>query len=163
MSKSKQNEKGIYVGLPSPNGGESHSSTDEADLEVEAAFVEQKSLDDVRKAQAIQLLTTGNSVSETARIVGVHRSTIHRWLSDPDFSRVLAERRAEFIDQTFDLQLFASLQATRKLLQLMESDDQRMAFWSARTLLPLKDAFMRIDHERRVRSMEDVLDELRYL
>jgi hypothetical protein len=114
-----------------------------------------------RRPQAIGLLATGTPVAEVARTIDVDRSTVHRWLSDPDFAREVAERRQELIEKTFDLQIYASLQATRKLLELLDSDDPRIVFWSARTLAPLKDAYMNLDHERRIRRMED-LDEYLY-
>jgi hypothetical protein len=114
-----------------------------------------------RRPQAIGLLATGTSVSEVARRLQVDRSTVHRWLSDPDFEREVAERRQELIEKTFDLQVYASLQATKKLLELLDSNDLRIVFWAARTLAPLKEAFMHMDHERRIRKMED-LDEYLY-
>jgi hypothetical protein len=114
-----------------------------------------------RRPEAIGLLASGTSVSEVARTIGVDRSTVHRWLSDPDFACEVADRRQELIEKTFDLQIYASLQATGKLLELLDSDDLRIVFWSARTLAPLKEAYMHIDHERRIRRMED-LDEYLY-
>jgi transposase-like protein len=156
--KSKQN--GHYVGMPSlsheqvvdPDAAPSPSGSRETEAPQEVVF------DDARKAEAVALLAIGTSVSETARQVGVNRSTIYRWLSDPDLGQALKERREELIEQTFNLQVFASLQATKKLLELLDHEDPRFAFWSARILAPLKDAYMVMDHERRVRQMEDIVD-----
>jgi hypothetical protein len=109
-----------------------------------------------RKARAIAELSTGTSVSKVARRLSVNRSTVHRWLEDPEFARQVAVRRDELIAKAFDLHIYASLQGTRKLLQLIESNDVRLAFWAARTLLPLSATYSRIDHEKRIRLIEDV-------
>jgi hypothetical protein len=109
-----------------------------------------------RKTWAIAQLAIGASVSEVARHIRVHRSTVHRWLEEPDFARQLVISRAELIEKAFDLHIYASLQGTRKLLEYLDSDDVRLAFWAARTLVPLKSVYTQIDQERRIRMIEDV-------
>jgi hypothetical protein len=109
-----------------------------------------------RKQWAIAQLATGAAVSEVARRIGADRSTVHRWLQDPEFARQVAISRDELIEKAFDLHIYASLQGTRKLLQFLDSDDFRLAFWAARTLVPLKEAYSHIDRDRRIRRIEDL-------
>jgi hypothetical protein len=41
----------------------------------------------VLQERALQQLAAGTGVKETARVVGVHRRTVHRWLAaDPNFA-----------------------------------------------------------------------------
>jgi Homeodomain-like domain len=162
MNKTARKQNGIYVGTPSANGVKRITQESVSCPDAESDHVDHGVNDNAKKARAVALLASGTSVSEVARTLGVHRTTIHRWFSDPCFSDELARQRDGLIEQTFDLQVFASLQATRKLLELLDSEDPRIAFWSARTLAPLKEAYVLMDHERRVRSMENIVAESSY-
>lgn len=45
--------------------------------------------------RAIEALLSGETASSTAKTVGVHRTTIHRWLADPHFVAALNQRRSD--------------------------------------------------------------------
>jgi hypothetical protein len=112
---------------------------------------------DGKKAQAIALMVRGAPVVEVAANVDVHRSTIHRWLAEPDFLRELSNRRDEFLDRTFDLQAYGSSLAATKLIELLDSQDERVALRAAQTLVVAERTYALIDQERRIRRLEDNL------
>ncbi len=46
-----------------------------------------------QQAEAVVLLAAGNRKSDTARMVGVHRSTVHGWLHLPAFAAAVEAER----------------------------------------------------------------------
>ena len=65
----------------------------------------------------LNALMTGTTATEAARLSGVHRSTVHRWLKDPRFLAEFNGRRAEM--QSALAERLAQLQA--KALDAVES------------------------------------------
>lgn len=112
---------------------------------------------DARKGRALALMVVGTPIVHVADAVKVHRSTIHRWLADPDFQRELASRREEFLERTFDLQAYAGTLATTKLIELLDSQDDKVALRAAHALVAAGRTYVLIDQERRVRRLEDNL------
>ena len=112
---------------------------------------------DGKKVQAIALMVRGVSVVEVAASVEVHRSTIHRWLAEAAFLRELSNRREEFLDRTFNLQACGSSLAAMKLIELLDSQDEKVALRAAQTLVVAERTFVLIDQERRIRRLEDNL------
>lgn len=45
---------------------------------------------DPRKAEFLELLLKGESLTQAAEVVGIHKSTAHRWKADPEFAAALA-------------------------------------------------------------------------
>jgi transposase-like protein len=109
-----------------------------------------------RQHQAVGLLVRGMTVTDVARELGVHRSTIHRWLDDPDFRLKLEARREELLTSMLDQQLLASRMATTKLIELLESEDERVAL---RTAIILYSGGQRIyyfaDLKKRIELLEN--------
>ena len=108
----------------------------------------------LKKERAIASLLEGRSITEVAADVGVHRATVHRWLNDPAFERELSDRREAFMDSTFDFLAYGGRLATLKLMELLESEDEKVALRAAQALVR---ASVSVDHERRIRRMEDNL------
>jgi hypothetical protein len=50
------------------------------------------------QAKAALALATGATISNTARITGIHRSTIHEWMSDDNFNFALDQAQSDYID-----------------------------------------------------------------
>ncbi|MDA2979697.1 MAG: helix-turn-helix domain-containing protein [Actinomycetota bacterium] len=53
---------------------------------------------------AVRRIASGDSIADTARLTGVHRSTVHRWLNEPEFMAELNVARSE-LQQHADAQL----------------------------------------------------------
>jgi hypothetical protein len=49
----------------------------------------------VKQEKALDLLFTGQTATATALLVDVHRSTVHRWLNEPDFIAALNQKRVD--------------------------------------------------------------------
>ena len=50
-----------------------------------------------KKQAAIAALLTSPSITEAAEVSGIGRSTMHRWLEDPEFKQALSAAEAEAI------------------------------------------------------------------
>lgn len=61
-------------------------------------FTNESSELSVKQTAALQHLLTGENISQTAIAVGVHRSTVHRWLADPGFIAEMNGCRMELHD-----------------------------------------------------------------
>jgi hypothetical protein len=75
----------------------------------------------VIQTKAIAALATGCNISSAACLVGVHRSTIHDWLTQPDFQSALAEARQEFLDLYQDQLLAIANLAIDTIRQTLEN------------------------------------------
>lgn len=49
-----------------------------------------------KQEEALNALAAGEAVTQAAADAGVHRSTVHRWQSNPDFVACLISRRTGF-------------------------------------------------------------------
>ncbi len=107
---------------------------------------------------AVDLLASGMTVSETARMVGVNPRTIYRWYHDPVFMAELEDRRQELLDGMLDLHLLAGRLAIAKLMEAMESSNEGIALRAATELNrgSLR-AYHTIDGRRRTERLEDHL------
>lgn len=56
----------------------------------------------VRQELAINELLKGNSIVESAKIVGVSEATLNRWLANSEFKAVLNERKSLIVDNCID-------------------------------------------------------------
>lgn len=108
--------------------------------------------------EALTLLMRGMRVSEVAERLGVHRSTVYRWTTEPEFQREVRVYRESLIEQCFDMQVLVSKRATIHLLELIEDDNPRVAIPAIRIAAPLKDTYNHIDRDKRLRFIEDNLD-----
>lgn len=126
----------------------------------EATFDTESPADKVsaKKQRAILLMLEGQSVTEVGRVVRVHRSTVHRWLLDPGFKRELSLRREAFFEQAFDLQAYGAVQGTLKLVELLDSKNERVSLGAASRLASFMRDYVAVDQERRIRIIEDEAD-----
>ena len=111
-----------------------------------------------KQALAVDLLASGMTVSETARMVGRDRGTIYRWFNDPVFMAELENRRQELLDSMLDQHLLACRMATAKLVESMESSEEGIALRAAIELYRGgQRAYQSIDVRRRIERIEDNL------
>lgn len=110
------------------------------------------------QAMAVELLITGMTKTDVARQLGVDRSTVHRWLTDPFFVAQLEARRDEVVESMLDLQVLAGRMATAKLIELLESPNEQVALRAAIALYAGGHrAYQFIDLRKRVERLEDNL------
>ena len=107
---------------------------------------------------AIGLLVQGKTVTDVAREVEVDRSTIHRWLNDSSFRLRLAVCREQLLNSMLDQQLLAGRMANAKLMDLLESQDERVALRAATVLSTgAQRAYQLIDQQKRIERLEQNL------
>jgi hypothetical protein len=113
---------------------------------------------------ALQALLAGESVTAAAKTAKVNRSTLHRWLNDPDFLATLNLARHETrTNQEHRLAILAN-GAVEAVEQAIEQGDLRAALAVLRgvgllsgqpaPIGPADPAQIRVDQSRRERSHE---------
>lgn len=82
-----------------------------------------------KKVQAIHLLVTGNSLPDTAEMLGVSTETIREWKQNPSFEAVLHDLQDDIADDAYHRIVKASFDAINELVRLSEnakSDEIRL-------------------------------------
>ena len=88
-----------------------------------------------REIRAARMEAEGVVMREIASAVGVHRKTLYRWRDKPAYVAFVRDLRAD-TQRAARLTLEAgATEAARKILQLVRSDDDRIALAAATTLL----------------------------
>lgn len=84
---------------------------------------------DQQRLKAIELLVTGETISSTAELVGVTRSTIYKWKEQDDFKYEM-ERQIAFLKSGIERKLLANvnpfLDELCKIALKSESDKTRL-------------------------------------
>jgi DNA-binding CsgD family transcriptional regulator len=101
--------------------------------------------------KAINLLTQGKSLSETAEILDRDPKTMSRWMRQSEFKAEL-NRRLDEADRAEDLLMLGLRKdASERLRQLMQSDDEKIALRACVQVLGSRSRIdRRSDFERRV-------------
>lgn len=85
--------------------------------------------------EAIKLMCLGHKSSEAAATMGVHPSTVRRWMQRPDFSAEL-ERRMAHTRAGAQRKLNAHTDsAASVLVELLSSDDDKIRMGAAKEIL----------------------------
>jgi hypothetical protein len=83
----------------------------------------------------ISLLAAGNTVQETAKLVGVPERTIFRRLEDPDFIQKIDETRDAITTRSTAVLTAASTEAATVLSSLLKSENESIRLEAAKALL----------------------------
>ncbi len=75
----------------------------------------------VRQNKAINALISAGSVKQACEMIGISRTTMDRWLAKPEFTRALADRKNQVIDETSRTLLSGQQEALNVLRDLMVS------------------------------------------
>jgi len=104
------------------------------------------------------LLNT-TSVEEAAKQSGKSRSTLQRWLRDPEFLRELALQQQQIIKGVRDKLTAYMMLAVDVLGELLESDSESVRRQAARDLLTIGfNAEKHFELVRRLRELEEAVD-----
>jgi len=88
-----------------------------------------------REIRAARMEAEGVVMREIANTVGIHRKTLYRWRDKPAYVAFVRDLRAD-AQRAARLTLEAgATEAARKILELVRSDDDRVALAAATTLL----------------------------
>ena len=105
----------------------------------------------------IVALAAGRSIRDAAKDCDLGESTVYRRLADPDFCRELSRIRSELWGATLSKLADGSTRAAEKLIQLLDSDDERLQLSAAKAILEaggrLRDG---VDMDLRLQRLEGV-------
>ena len=90
---------------------------------------------DERQIRAARLEAAGSSTVEIADEVGVHRVTIYRWREIPAYTHLVAALLADTQRAARATLRAGAKAAASRVLELVGSDDERIALSAAQTLL----------------------------
>jgi hypothetical protein len=108
-----------------------------------------------RRNRALIALAESDTVKAAAKQSGVARTTLYEWMNEPEFRGDLTKLRYEiFADGILQIRQAMST-ATKVIVELMESPDDRIRLAACRTILStgLK-AHELMETEERLRKME---------
>lgn len=88
-----------------------------------------------KQLMALPQLVSAPSITRAAVVVGVSRTTVYRWLSNPSFKYELDRRREEAAEEALLALKGMLLQAVSAVAGLLESDDPRVRLGAARLAL----------------------------
>jgi hypothetical protein len=90
---------------------------------------------DERQIRAARMEAAGASTVEIAEEVGTHRATIYRWRELPEYSHLVAALLADTQRAARATLRAGAKAAASRVLDLIASDDERIALSAAQTLL----------------------------
>ena len=90
---------------------------------------------DRKKEQAIAALLSMPTLPAAAQEVGVAEKTLKRWMREDSFAQEFAKARREFLELALARLQRASGQATTKLMELLDAEDDKLALRAALGIL----------------------------
>lgn len=112
-----------------------------------------------QQVKVLPYLLNTTSVEEAAKQSGKGRSTLQRWLRDPEFLRELALQQQQIIKEVRDKLTAYMMLAVDVLGELLESDNESLRRQAARDLLTIGfNAEKHFEFVRRLRELEEAVD-----
>ena len=88
-----------------------------------------------RQQSVLPILASSPSVSQAARVAGISRRTLTRWLQDPDFRDQLAQLQRQRAELAKGCLQDLSLQAVASLVEFLQVPNLEMRLKAIRTIL----------------------------
>jgi len=112
-----------------------------------------------QQVNVLPYLLNTTSVEEAVKQSGKSRSTLQRWLRDPEFLRELALQQQQIIKEVRDKLTAYMMLAVDVLGELLESDSESVRRQAARDLLTIGfNAEKHFELVRRLRELEEAVD-----
>ena len=112
-----------------------------------------------RQSLAIPVIAVSPSISAGARAIGVSRTTLRRWMQEPEFRAELERARQDAVQLAYSEIQALSLKSVSALSALLEDPDSRVRSSAVRTsLLLLRNIEADRDVKKRITLMEDAYD-----
>lgn len=112
-----------------------------------------------QQVNVLPYLLNATSVEEVAKQSGKSRSTLQRWLRNPEFLRELALQQQQIIKEVRDRLTAYMMLAVDVLGELLESDSESVRRQAARDLLTIGfNAEKHFELVRRLRELEEAVD-----
>lgn len=116
----------------------------------------------VKQELAINELLKGNSIVDSAKIIGISEATLNRWLANSEFKVVLNERKSLIVDNCIDKVNLMGNKAIKVLDSILdnESASDNVKFNAARSIL---DMILKFNEQRNIidkmKEIEELLNE----
>ncbi len=111
-----------------------------------------------RQQSALPILAAAPSVVQAARLSGVGRRTLHRWLQDPEFRAQLAQLQRQSAELAKGCLQSLTLQAVIHLSNLLEDSNPEIRLRAVRATLNYSAKFNEIQElHTQVQALEDAL------
>lgn len=81
-----------------------------------------------KQQRAVAALVSGETVKDAARDAGVNRSTVHRWLKEPDFMAALNGARRRLRDEQEHRLMALGSKAISTIASALDQGDTKAAF-----------------------------------
>ena len=107
-----------------------------------------------RQQSVLPILASSPSVSQAARIAGINRRTLSRWLEDPDFREQLAQLQRQRAELAKGCLQDLSLQAVASLVDYLQIPNLEMRLKAIRTIL---------EYSGKVSGLQDLQDKVESL
>lgn len=113
----------------------------------------------VKQELAINELLKGNSIVDSARIVGVSEATLNRWLANTEFKVVLNERKSLIVDNCIDKINLMGNKAIKVLDSILDNDSasDNVKFNASKSIL---DMILKFNEQRNIIDKMKELEEL---
>lgn len=113
----------------------------------------------VKQELAINELLKGNSIVDSAKIVGVSEATLNRWLANSEFKVVLNERKSLIVDNCIDkINLMGNKAIT--VLDSMLEDDKVSSNVRLNASKSILDMILKFNEQRNIIDKMKELEEL---
>ena len=76
-----------------------------------------------QQTRALTLLLNGKSVSETAELVEVSRSTVYNWMADPTFRDELQQAQRAVVQEAITYLANSSMEAAQTLIKIANAPE----------------------------------------
>lgn len=103
-----------------------------------------------RKLRAVTCIAEGNSMTRTARIVGVSRMTLWRWLREEEVKTLLLETGVQVRNDFRALWNTLYRQAFESLQEAFNDADARVRLYAVKLFLDRNDKQVELENQRRL-------------
>ncbi len=114
-----------------------------------------------RQCEGVTALMESESITQAAEVVGVSRSTIHRWMAEPKFQQALRETRSKVHGVAMSRLCQLAGEAVTALARGMRGDAiSKTQYYCARSILEFAQGAISSDIEGRLEEIESALAEI---
>jgi len=112
-----------------------------------------------KQSRAIPFLIEASSIEEGAKIAGVSRVTVYRWMAEAAFKKRLEDERQRTFEESLNRLKGATGQAIDKLVELIGSDEKNISRLAAQSVLSFAFKTSEVqDLEARITHIEEILE-----
>jgi hypothetical protein len=113
-----------------------------------------------RQRLALPVIAAEPTIEGAAEKIAVTRKTVYEWLKQAPFKRALEEARKEYVESGFRTLRLAAKRAAEKIVKHLDCTDEKVSLRAAEDVIEFAKDFISLeDHERRIKELEDRLEQ----